>query len=90
MSTQITTAASIATLIAVGLVSPAHAQTSRHNELATIPFEGSYVAKDKAQTLLDELYFQRAVQVYLWAMPALNMHSMKEGSEKVFVKGYNG
>jgi hypothetical protein len=35
------------------------------------------------------LYFQRATQTYLWALPALNMYGMKEGSEKVFGKGYN-
>ena len=33
--------------------------------------------------------FQRAVQTYLWALPALNMYGMKEGSEKTFGKGYN-
>src|SRR5262245_44499145 len=26
---------------------------------------------------------------YLWALPVLNMYGMKEGSEKVFGKGYN-
>ena len=26
---------------------------------------------------------------YIWALPALNMYGMKEGSEKVFGKGYN-
>ena len=40
--------------------------------------------KDDAPTLTDELFFQRAVQTYLWALPALNMYGMKEGSEKVF------
>ena len=29
------------------------------------------------------------MQTYLWALPALNMYGMKEGSEKVFGKGYN-
>ena len=29
------------------------------------------------------------MQSYLWALPALNMYGMKEGSEKVFGKGYN-
>ena len=33
--------------------------------------------------------FQRAVQSYIWALPALSMYGMKEGSEKVFGKGYN-
>jgi hypothetical protein len=27
--------------------------------------------------LVDELYFQRAVQTYLWALPALNTYGMK-------------
>jgi hypothetical protein len=39
--------------------------------------------------LNDELVFQRAVQSYLWALPVLNMYGMKDGSEKVFGKGYN-
>ena len=34
-------------------------------------------------------FFERGVQAYLWALPALNMYGMKEGSEKVFGKGYN-
>ena len=39
--------------------------------------------------LKEELLFQRAAQSYIWALPALNMVAMKEGSEKVFGKGYN-
>jgi hypothetical protein len=38
---------------------------------------------------LDELQFQRAVQTYLWALPALNMVAMKEGEEAKFGGGYN-
>jgi hypothetical protein len=37
----------------------------------------------------DEMFFQNAVQSYLWALPALNMCGMKEGSEAKFGKGYN-
>src|SRR4029077_13712357 len=65
------------------------AQESRYEDLANLPFVAGYVAKGNAPTLLDELFFQRAVQTYLWALPALNMYGMKEGSEKVFGKGYN-
>jgi hypothetical protein len=43
----------------------------------------------RTAALRDELTFERAVQAYLWALPALNMYGMKEGSEKVFGKGYN-
>jgi hypothetical protein len=35
----------------------------------------------------DELYYQRAVQVYLWSLPAVSMYSMKEGSEKTYGAG---
>ena len=62
---------------------------SRYDKLANLPFQEGFIAKDKDQTLLDESFFQRAVQTYLWALPALNMYGMKEGSEKAFGKGYN-
>ena len=54
-----------------------------------MPFENGYIEKKNDQTLLDELFFQRAVQTYIWAQPALNMYAMKEGSEKIFGSGYN-
>jgi hypothetical protein len=62
---------------------------SHYDDLVNLPFQAGYIAKDHAPTLLDESSFQRAVQTYLWALPALNMYGMKEGSEKVFGKGYN-
>jgi len=40
--------------------------------------------KETAQTLREELLFQRAVQTYLWALPLINTFGMKVGSEKVF------
>ena len=67
----------------------AQAQTSRYDALANIPFQSGYLAKKNTQPLVDELFFQRAVQTYIWAQPALNMYGMKEGSEKTFGKGYN-
>ena len=75
--------------LCAALVLPAHAQTSRHDELAELPFPNGYPSKDGIAALKDELLFQRAVQTYIWALPALNMYAMKEGSEKVFGKGYN-
>jgi hypothetical protein len=65
------------------------ANLSRFDDLANLPFEAGYLLKNDLPALLDELFFQRAVQTYLWALPALNMYGMKEGSEKVFGKGYN-
>ena len=42
-----------------------------------------------AKTLRDELLFQRATQIYLWALPLINTLGMKVGSEKKFGAGYN-
>jgi hypothetical protein len=86
---------SIQTLVAAALSlafsTATRAQAPSHyDELANVPFKEGYIAKkDNVQTLLDESSFERGVQTYLWAVPALNMYGMKEGSEKVFGKGYN-
>jgi hypothetical protein len=62
---------------------------SRYDALANLSYEAGYLPRAETQPLLDELFFQRAVQTYIWALPALNMYAMKEGSERVFGKGYN-
>jgi hypothetical protein len=61
----------------------------RFGQLADLPFERGYPTKEASRALRDELLFQRAVQSYLWALPAVNMWAMKEGSEKVFGAGYH-
>jgi len=68
---------------------PALSQNAWWDELANLPFPENYPTRHTSQVLLDELTFQRAVEVCLWAVPAMNMYGMKEGSEKVFGKGYN-
>jgi len=52
-------------------------------------FKSGYPTPEGAAKLRDELLYQRAVQSYLWALPALNMRAMKEGSEGKFGEGYN-
>jgi hypothetical protein len=52
-------------------------------------FNAGYPTKDSAAALNDELLLQRATQAYLWALPAVNLMAMKEGSEKAFGAGYN-
>ncbi len=56
--------------------------------LAQAPYSKGYLSPDSVGALQKELIFQRAVQTYLWALPALNMYGMKEGSEAKFGKGY--
>ncbi|HEX5155085.1 MAG TPA: DUF1254 domain-containing protein [Parafilimonas sp.] len=66
------------------------ASTGSHfDDLANMAFVENRPTEDETKTLNDELLFQRATQVYLWAMPLLNTIGMKEGSEKVFGAGYN-
>ncbi len=67
----------------------AETKTSHYEKLANLPFKGGYPSEEAIQTLDDELYFQRAVQTYLWALPAVNMYAMKEGLGKTFGEGYN-
>ena len=57
--------------------------------LANAEFKNDFPTTDSAEMLRDELFFQRAVQVYLWSIPAVNLYAMKEGSEKVYGGGYN-
>jgi hypothetical protein len=76
-------------LAAIIGIASAHAQSSRFDELSNLPFTNGFLSKEAIATLKDELVFQRATQSYLWALPALNMYGMKEGSEKTFGKDYN-
>ena len=59
------------------------------DELAGLPFEGNYPTEEGRARLLDEHYFQRAVQVYLGALPVVNMLGMRDGSEAKWGSGYN-
>ncbi|GGF39769.1 DUF1254 domain-containing protein [Echinicola rosea] len=64
-------------------------ETSRYETLANLPLDGGYPSEEASRTLDEELYFQRATQTYLWALPAVNMFAMKEGLSKTFGEGYN-
>lgn len=67
----------------------AHAQTARFDSLTDLPFEQNRPTKETAQTLKEELIFQRATQTYLWAMPLLNTMGMRDGVDKAFGTGYD-
>jgi hypothetical protein len=65
----------------------AQAQDNHWKELTELEFPGDYPTKASSDRLYDELDFQRAVQVYLWALPAMNIDAMRQGSEAVFGAG---
>ena len=50
---------------------------------------GNWPSDEQTQELLDELYYQQAIQVYMSMLPALNVIGMRDGSEAEFGAGYN-
>src|SRR5262252_3519271 len=76
-------------LIFIGATASAHAQTDRYEALANSPMVENRPTSETAKLLKDELLFQRATQIYLWALPLINTLGMKVGSEKAFGAGYN-
>ncbi len=79
----------LATLVLSSCNQSPHIPPSHYDNLADQPYIESYPLKADISLLKQELLFERGVQAYLWALPALNMYGMKEGSEKIFGKGYN-
>lgn len=82
-------AALVGALTMSGLATQAIAQEASFNKLANLPFADGRPTKETAQTLRDELLFQRATQTYLWALQLINTLGMQVGSEKAFGAGYN-
>ena len=74
-------------LLAVAVAGPANAEDEAWSDLTELEFPGGYPTPAASKRLYDELDFQRAVQVYLWALPAMNLDAMRQGSEEVFGKG---
>lgn len=81
-----TAVSAIATL---AFTTMASAQSDRIRDLANLPFEQNRPTEETAQTLMEELTFQRATQTYLWAMPLLNTMGMRDGAAEAFGTGYN-
>ena len=59
------------------------------DQLANLSFKENRPTEATAQTLKDELTFQRATQTYLWAMPLLNTMGMRDGFAQSYSTGYN-
>ncbi|QFY12397.1 DUF1254 domain-containing protein [Nonomuraea phyllanthi] len=61
----------------------------RYEALARLPLEGGYPTEETAVALDEELFFQRATQTYLWALPAMNMYAMRTALGDLSGYGYN-
>ena len=80
-------AAALAVVLLHGVAGSA--EVARFEALSGLPFADNRPTRETADTLRDELFFQRATQAYLWALPLINTLGMKAGSEKAFGAGYN-
>ena len=67
ISRQILMAAALA--VTITTAAPLAQAQSHYDQLANLPFKEGYITKDNEPTLLNDLFFQRAVQTYLWALP---------------------
>src|SRR5262245_40049170 len=79
-------AALLAATLAAGT---AHAQADRFGSLSGLPFEQNRPTAKTAETLKQELVFQRATQTYLWALPLLNTMGMRDGFAASWKPTYN-
>ena len=69
--------------------SPMFAQEPTASPLIKQLNNGNWLPQKEAETLRDELFYQRAVHAYMTMLPALNIIGMRDGSEATFGKGYN-
>src|SRR5271157_3654941 len=74
---------------AFALHAAAFAQSTHWDELGALSFPENYPTPEASARLYDELQFQRACQVYLWALPAMNMVAMRDGQAAAFGAGNN-
>lgn len=74
-------------VLSVVAAAEARAQENHWKSLTDLKFSGGYPTAEASKRLYDELDFQRAVQVYLWALPAMNIDAMRQGSEAAFGVG---
>ena len=76
-------------LTAMSISSIANARADHFDDIASITMSGGQPTAETAKSLTNELLFQRATQVYLWALPLINTLGMQYGSEQAFGAGYN-
>jgi hypothetical protein len=60
---------------------PAPAPTTQ-SRLGALNFEKGFPTEETTQKLFDELDYQRAVQAYLWAYPAVSFESIRLGTSR--------
>jgi hypothetical protein len=81
--------ATLAIVALTATTATVHAQDASVPPLVGQLNNGNWLPQSEAEALRDELFYQRAVHVYMTMLPALNVIGMRDGSEATFGKGYN-
>jgi hypothetical protein len=75
-----------AALVGALAFTSAHAQTATPNSVKTrigdLKFELGFPTEETTRKVFDEIDYQRAVQAYLWAYPAVSFESMRIGTKR--------
>jgi hypothetical protein len=75
-----------AALAAALAITSAHAQTTTPDSVKTrigdLKFEKGFPTEETTKKLFDEMDYQRAVQAYLWAYPAVSFESIRIGAKR--------
>ena len=89
---KIVVRAALATLFVSGILTGAHAQTpdSVQTRIGALSFERGYPTPETTRKVFDEMDYQRAVQAYLWAYPAVSFESMRVGVKRDLGVDHNG
>ncbi|MBO3274311.1 DUF1254 domain-containing protein [Pseudomonas schmalbachii] len=85
---RLTTLACLIGALALAPV-PASAEEAPASPLVKQINNGNWLDPKEAESLRDELYYQRAVFAYMTMLPALNTIGLRDGSAKAFGSGYN-
>jgi hypothetical protein len=75
--------------IASNFATPTNAQQPSSPPLVTQLNNGNWLPQHEAESLRDEMFYQRAIFAYQMTLPALNIIGIRDGSEATFGKGYN-
>lgn len=75
------TAAAVLALIVITMTTGALAQTT-DTRLGKLNFENGFPTEETTRKLFDEMDYQRAVQAYLWAYPAVSFESIRVATKR--------
>jgi hypothetical protein len=67
----------------------ARTPASVETRLGTLDYESGYPTAETTRKLYDEMDFQRAVQAYLWAYPAVSFESIQIATKRDFGTDFN-